>query len=197
MQLSALFVSCIIRGMNLEQERDLVERARDSAKAFGELYDMYYDQIFGYTLRRTANIDIAKDITSAVFFKALKHIKNYRWRGVPFSHWLYRIANREIVDQYNRKKREVLNYNKEQFLETQDLNSGQISGENELRKHEDYLDLQNYVSKLPPKYQEVIALKYFEDKDIKDISSVLRKPEGTIKSLLHRGIEQLRKMMES
>jgi RNA polymerase sigma-70 factor (ECF subfamily) len=45
---------------------------------------------------------------------------------------------------------------------------------------------------LPPKYQEVIALKYFEDKELKEIAEILSKPEGTVKSLLHRGIEKLR-----
>ena len=182
--------------MNLEQERNLIEKARNSAEAFGELYDIYYDQIFGYALRRTADIDTAKDITSAVFFNALRHIKNYRWQGIPFSHWLYRIANREIVDHYNRKKHEVLGNSKEIYLEAQNSDGWRASGENELRKYEDYLDLQRYISKLPTKYQEVITLKYFEDKDIKEISSILHKPEGTVKSLLHRGIEKLRKMME-
>lgn len=196
MQLSALFVSCIIRGMNLEQERDLVERARDSAEAFGELYDMYYDRIFGYALRRSADIDIAKDITSAVFFKALRHIKNYRWEGIPFSHWLYRIANREIVDLYHKKKRET-SYEVATNASNTALREELVAGVNELRKHEDYLDLQNYISKLPSKYQEVVILKYFEDMDITQIAGVLHKPEGTVKSLLHRGIEKLRKLMES
>lgn len=196
MQLFIPLVSCIIRGMNLEQERDLVERARDSAEAFGELYDMYYDRIFGYALRRSADIDIAKDITSAVFFKALRHIKNYRWEGIPFSHWLYRITNREIVDLYHKKKRET-SYEIATNVSNTALREELVAGVNELRKHEDYLDLQNYISKLPSKYQEVVILKYFEDMDITQIAGVLHKPEGTVKSLLHRGIEKLRNLMES
>jgi RNA polymerase sigma-70 factor (ECF subfamily) len=181
--------------MNLEQERLLVERARNSQEAFGELYDMYYDRIFGYALRRSADIEAANDITSAVFFKALKHIKNYRWEGIPFSHWLYRVANREIVDRYNRGKRET-NYDMSRLWSTQELRDEVVSGESILRMHEAYLDLQGYISKLPSKYQEVITLRYFEDLDIKQIAGILHKPEGTIKSLLHRSIEKLRMMME-
>ena len=45
--------------MDLEQEKELVERAKNNTEAFGELYDQYYSQIFGYVLRRTANIEIA------------------------------------------------------------------------------------------------------------------------------------------
>ncbi|MDP3879685.1 MAG: sigma-70 family RNA polymerase sigma factor [Dehalococcoidales bacterium] len=182
--------------MDLEQEKELVERARYSPEAFGELYDRYYDQIFGYALRRCANVEIAKDITSGTFLKALRNIKNYRWQGVPFSHWLYRIANHEIVNQYHKEKR-IVSYELTANESNAALRGELIAGESELRRHEDYLELQQYISKLPSKYQEVITLKYFEDMDINHIAGVLGKPEGTVKSLLHRGIERLRKMMES
>ena len=62
----------------------------------------------------------------------------------------------------------------------------------ELRKNEEYQTLWEGISRLPPKYQEVITLKYFEDKELKEIAEILRKPQGTVKSLLHRGIEKLR-----
>ena len=106
MELFMVLIGCTIIEMNLEQEKDLIERAKYSSEAFGELYDMYYDRIFGYALRRSADIDSAKDITSEVFFKALKNIGKFKWQGVPFSHWLYRIANREIIDHYSIRKRE-------------------------------------------------------------------------------------------
>jgi RNA polymerase sigma-70 factor (ECF subfamily) len=178
--------------MDLEQERQLVERARNSQEAFGELYEMYYDQIFGYALRHSGSLETAKDVTSNVFFEALRHIKDYRWQGVPFSHWLYRIAGRELADNYKKTKREVYC-----IQETPEMRAELVSGKEELNKHEAYLDLTNYVAKLPARYREVITLKYFEDKQLKQIADILGKPEGTVKSLLHRSIEQLRKMMET
>jgi len=181
--------------MNLEKEKNLVERAKYSSEAFGELYNMYYDQIFGYALRRSADIDMAKDITSGVFIKALKNIRRFEWRGVSFSHWLYRIANREIINHHNKRKRET-SYE----IAVTDNTTPQdelIKAKSEINKHDEYLALQNYISKLSLKYQEVIALRYFEDLSIAEIAQILKKPEGTVKSLLHRSIEQLRKMMES
>jgi DNA-directed RNA polymerase specialized sigma24 family protein len=56
--------------MTVDQERELVERAKSNGEAFVELYDRYYSQIFGYVLKRTANIEVAQDVTSEVFFKA-------------------------------------------------------------------------------------------------------------------------------
>ena len=196
-QLFTLVGGYTIGGMNLEQERDLVERAKYSREAFGELYDAHYNRIYGYVLRRTADAEAARDVTATVFYEALKHIKDYRWRGIPFSHWLYRIANREIVDRYHKRKPEV-SYGKDsaELEDHPDSHGSLYSGEIDRGRYEDYIDLQSCISRLPRKYQEVIALRYFEDREIKDIAGILRKPSGTVKSLLHRGVEELRKLME-
>ena len=181
---------------DLHREKELIERARNSPEAFGELYEQYYGQIFGYALRRTADVDIARDVTSATFFKALQSIRSYRWQGIPFSHWLYRVASREILNHHKRAKREP-NYQTPDIEVSTAIREELISSENEMKKYENYLDLRDSISKLPLRYQEVITLKYFEDMDIKQISSIIGRPEGTIKSLLHRGIERLRKVIES
>jgi RNA polymerase sigma-70 factor, ECF subfamily len=181
----------------LDQERDLVERAKTSSDAFGEIYDMYYRPIFGYAFRRTADPEAARDITSAVFFKALRGIKGYRWQGISISHWLYRIANRETIDWYKMQNRAGFHG----ISSGRDAGSKPLRDEitvahSELTKNEDYLDLQACVAKLPAKYQEVIALRYFEDKGLRDIAFILEKPEGTVKSLLHRAVTLLRDLME-
>jgi RNA polymerase sigma-70 factor (ECF subfamily) len=62
----------------------------------------------------------------------------------------------------------------------------------ELARHEEFLGVQRALKMLDIKYQEVIALRYFEAKDNAQISEILGKPEGTVKSLLSRGIEKLR-----
>ena len=71
MQLLTLVAGYTIGGVNLEQERDLVERAKYSREAFGELYDAHYGQIYGYALRRTADAEAARDIAANVFYEAL------------------------------------------------------------------------------------------------------------------------------
>ena len=189
MELFMVLIGCTIIEMNLEQEKDLIERAKYSSEAFGQVYDMYYGRIFGYALRRSADIDSAKDITSEVFFKALKNIGKFKWQGVPFSHWLYRIANREIIDHYSIRKRES-NYETE-------YKSDITKSHDIIKTYDDYLDLYGYLSGLSSKHQEVIALRYFEDLSMAEIAQILQKPEGTVKSTLHRAIDNLRKMMEA
>ena len=196
MQLFDIFSGYISNEMNLDQEKDLIERSKNSSEAFGELYKMYCNQIFGYSLRRSADVDVAKDITSSVFFIALKNKKKFEWQGVPFSHWLYRIANREIINHFNTRKHET------SYEVAVDENNTYLQDElakanNEINRYDEYLVLQTYISKLSPKYQEVITLRYFEDLSIAEITQILQRPEGTVKSLLFRGVRQLRKMMES
>jgi RNA polymerase sigma-70 factor (ECF subfamily) len=185
--------------VDLEEEKELVKRARRDPEVFGRLYDQYYPQIFNYVLRRVANIEIAQDITSEAFFKALKNLRQFHWRNVPFSSWLYRIATNQITDYFRKGKQEMFSLEEisdsitpsNPSIESEVLEAGE-----ELRRHEDFLLLHENISKLPIKYQDVITLRFFESKQIKEIGEILGKREGTIKSLLHRGLKKMKKLME-
>ena len=82
--------------MDLDKEKELIKKAQKDPEAFTQLYDEYYSQIFGYVLKRVADLMIAQDITSETFFKTLKKLWQFRWKNIPFSAWLYRITNNEI-----------------------------------------------------------------------------------------------------
>lgn len=176
-----------------EDEKKQIERAKKNAEAFGKLYDKYYSQIFGYILKRVANLEIAQDVTSETFLKALRNLWQFRWRNVPFSCWLYRIANNEIVNYFRKRKGGWVSL--EKISEPMSSSNPQVEfleAEDELKKHRDFLMAQEKISKLDIKYQEVISLRFFEQKQIKEIAEILGKKEGTIKSLLHRGLEKLK-----
>ncbi len=185
--------------MELEGERELVERAKTDPQAFGILYDEYFSQIFGYILRRTASIPVAQDVTAEVFFKALRSIKGFQWRGIPFSDWLYRIAIHEIANFYTHNgHNRVLTDEMKHSLSLFDasVETGAEEAEARLQQESDLLTLHKSITKLTQKYQEVITLRFFEKKQINQIAAILGKREGTIKSLLHRGLERLRVLME-
>ena len=69
-----------------------------------------------------------------------------------------------------------------------------MEAQEKLRQHQDFLEIQERITRLPAKYQEVIALRFFEKKQINEIAQILAKREGTIKSLLHRAIQRLREI---
>ena len=188
-----------IKRVDLEQEKQLVEKAKGDANAFGSLYDLYYPNIFGYVLRRTANIRVTEDITSEVFFKALKNITKFNWRGVPFSAWLYRIATNEIASYFRHGSKNQVPWGDIAESNLDSIPSAEeelLEAEAELKRHEQYIALHDIIHKLDIKYQEVITLRFFENKQIHEISQILGKKEGTIKSLLHRGLKILGTLIE-
>jgi len=184
--------------MDLSEEKKLVRQAQKAPDAFAKLYDEYYPKIFGYVLRRTANLEAAQDITSETFLKALRKLWQFHWRNVSFSPWLYKIATNEI-NQYFRKAEYKKSVSLEELQEqgfepisSHDPESELIEAQEKLKHHQDFLEIQVKIVRLPSKYQEVIALRFFEQKQIKEISEILGKKEGTVKSLLHRAVEKLR-----
>lgn len=181
----------------LKKEKELVKLAQKEPEVFSQLYEENYSKIFGYILKRTANLEVAQDITSETFFKVLKNIRKFKWKNIPFSAWLYRIASNEIANYFRKNKYQPVSF--EKISEPISLSNPQIEiieAEEELARQKEFLELHQKISKLPQSYQEVIALRFFEKKKIKEITEILGKKEGTVKSLLHRGIEKLKNLME-
>ncbi len=177
-----------------EEEKELLEKIQADQSQFGILFDHYYQPIFGYVFRRIADYDLARDISAETFLKAFLKIKSFQWKGISLSSWLYRIANNE-TNKYFRKlkyKPDKLGsiVKGESFFVF--IDNGREALEEELVMHQEFLDVHRNLKKLDIKYQEVIALRYFEGKDNKQIAGILEKPEGTVKSLLSRGIEKLK-----
>lgn len=183
--------------MELNEEKEIIKRAQRDPEVFGQIYDQYYGKIFGYVLKRTGDFVVAQDITSETFFQALKKLWQFHWRSISFSSWLYKIATNEI-NQYFRKgkyKSASLDALQEQGFESVSLHNPEvevIEAQETLKRHQDFVVCQSKISQLDIKYQEVVTLRFFEEKQIKEIGEVLGKSEGTIKSLLHRGLEKLR-----
>jgi RNA polymerase sigma-70 factor (ECF subfamily) len=177
-------------------ETDLLERIRKRPEVFSELFKLYYQPIFGYIIRRTGNFDDAADIAADTFLKAFRNIHNFRYSGISVKVWLYRIATNEI-NLYFRFKQKHSSIFEKIISEDKDLFNNYLADdrkeiEAEFQKHEQFLLVLRELKSLPLKYQEVIALKYFEGKDNKEIVEILNINEGTLKSLLSRGLEKLR-----
>jgi RNA polymerase sigma-70 factor (ECF subfamily) len=187
--------------MSPEQQSQLIEQCRTDPAAFGEVFDHWYKPVFGYVMRRTADYDLSKDIAAETFLKAFLKIGNFKWRGISLSAWLFRIATNELNQYYRNSKYKPQSLQQlledpqmEKLLRHQADDEKEIM-ENELRAYNDYDLIRKNLLKLDVKYQEVIALRYFEQKTNGEISQILDKNEGTVKSLLSRGLEKLRNML--
>jgi RNA polymerase sigma-70 factor, ECF subfamily len=185
----------------ISPEEKLIEDIKKEPSKFSIVFDEYYAVIFGYIIRRVAAYDIARDIASETFLKAFLNIGSFKWKGVPVSSWLYRIASNECLLYFRKRKYQPGSLEKLIFsnycdrLDPATILEEKLDIENELQHHKDFTILQQKIMGLPVSYQEVLSLRYFEGKQIKEMAIILNKKEGTIKSLLSRGIEKLRKMM--
>ena len=193
--------STCIRETELDDERSIIARAKKDPEAFGILFEQHYPAIFGYVLRRVEDWNTSKDITSEVFLKAFKGLWRYRWQGIAFSAWLYRIATNE-VNMYFRKGRlnivsldQIMEEIGFEPVDPQTLEAERIEAERKLREYDDFFAIRSRVLQLPIKYQDVIALRYFERKSVKEVAEILSKKEGTVKSLLSRGIAKLKNLL--
>ncbi len=185
--------------MNTEAEKELLNKIRNDPGKFGELYDIYFDKIFNYVFRRITDFDMARDITSEVFIKVYLNLWKFQWRRISIGAWIYRIATNE-VNQYFRKKKyrtqNLLDLGINSLLHIPDpasLESEKAKAKKELQSHTDFIKVQSILKSMDIKYQEVISLRYFDHKSIKEICEILGKKEGTIKSLISRGLKNIKK----
>jgi len=84
-----------------------------------------------------------------------------------------------------------------EYPDATDVANELMDAEEKLERHEAFLRLQRFITTLPLKYQEVLALRYFEHKRVSDICDIVHKKMGTVKSLLTRGTEKLRVAIEA
>lgn len=197
----AACITGMLQPMEPYNEARLIEQCRTDPNAFGLIFDRYYKPVFGYLLRRTGDYDLAKDMAAETFLKAFLKIGSFQWRGISVSAWLYRIAGNELNQYYRSSKykpqslQQLLENPQMEKLLHGDADNEREMMERELKAHKDYDNIRQNLLKLDTKYQEVIALRYFEQKTNPEIAEILDKNEGTIKSLLSRGLEKLRNSM--
>jgi RNA polymerase sigma-70 factor, ECF subfamily len=170
----------------LEQERLLVEAAQKNPAKFAELYELNFERVYAFIVRRVGDRDTAEDLTSDVFHKALANLKGFEWRGTPFAAWLCRIALNAIVDRAKRMSREV-----PQLDDPPDPGA-----EPDLTATEHHAQLFRLVDQLPREQRRVIFDRFVEQKSIREIAEQLGKTEGAIKQLQFRALEKLRTQME-
>ena len=170
-----------------EDERTLVERAKSDPDAFGLLYDRYFLQIYRFTYSRLRDQSLAEDVTSEVFFKALKNIKRYTYSGHPFSSWLYQIAVNAVADHYRGQRGEV------ELEDRTDLQDDSPAVVDEVVRRDRSRGVWAAIDQLPRQQRAAMVLKFGEDRKIDEIAQILGKSSGAVKLLLHRGVERLRR----
>jgi len=169
-------------------ERLLIEAAQRDRARFADLYQEYFELVYAYVARRVRDRSTAEDLTSDVFHKALANLPRFKWTGAPFASWLFRIASNLIADRAKRKAKASAT-SEEIELIPQDSRKDSQSG---LEDVERQAQLFRLVDGLPEDQKLVVALRFAEDKSIKEISNELGRSEGAVKQLQFRALQNLR-----
>lgn len=165
----------------------ILDRSKNDPKAFGELYERYFDRIFSFIYRQTDDEDLTADLCSQTFLTVLKNVERYEFRGVPFSAWLYKIASNEVNKHYRKKKRtQIFSIEETRVRELMDQ-------ANEGYDEEVIQRLMDYLKELPTDMLHVLQLRFFEDKDFKEIAFILDITESGAKMRTYRALDRLRK----
>jgi RNA polymerase sigma-70 factor, ECF subfamily len=167
------------------KERLLVQAAQKDSARFAELYENHFARVYAFVVRRVRDRDVAEDLTSDVFHKALAALPNFDWRGIPFAVWLFRIAANLVTDQWKRAGREVAE-------DPPEVASTDVS----LEEIEDRARLFRLVERLPADQRRVIGMRFAEGKSTREIAQELGRTEGAVKQLQFRGLETLRGQVE-
>ncbi len=177
----------------MQEEESLIRRAQQRDQvALTQLYEENFDRIYRYIVLKIGDRTEAEDMTQQVFLNALQSISSYRWKGMPFASWLYRIAHNQVVD-YLRKKTRHASVPLDESISRADADSDP--------KHvtERKMEIEELVvatKKLTTAQQEVISLRFAGELSIAEVARVMGKSEGAVKSLQHRALASLRRLLE-
>lgn len=171
----------------IRQEYEILDRAKRDSKYFGVLYEKYFDRIFNFIYRQTDDEDLTADLCSQTFLNALNNLNRFEFRGLPLSAWFYRIAANEVNKHYRKKKTDRV-FSLEEVRIKELMDQGNEGWDEDLIKQ-----LLVYFKELPTEMLEVLELRFFEDKDFKEIAFILDITESGAKMRTYRALDRLRK----
>jgi len=175
----------------VQDEESLVRRAQQhNQEAFAQLYEEHFDKIYRYVTFKIGNETEAEDMTQQVFLNALQSISSFKWKGVPFSAWLFRIAHNQVVDYLRSKKRTAVPLN-ESLASSNSNDTPQSVVEQKL----DIEQVLAATKQLTEAQREVISLRFTSELPIAQVAKVMGKSQGAVKALQHSAIVALRKTL--
>lgn len=131
------------------------------------------------------NEDI-EDILQEVFIKAFRYLNDFDQK-MKFSSWIYRIAHNETISHFRKKssRPKVISVEDNDTYLSQTL-PAKHNVESDASKNIESKNIAEVLNKIDRKYKDILILRYFEEKDYKEISDILQKPIGTVGTLLNR-----------
>lgn len=172
----------------INEELLLSQARKFEQEALATVYEQYSDAVYYYALRFLGDVTLAEDCTAETFARFLRAIRDGGGPTTKLKAYLYRSAHNWIVDHYRRIP--ILPLDPDSEKAEVGVDPSMLAEDNILRKK-----IIASLRYLTLEQQQVIALRYFEGWDIAEIAESLKKPVGAIKSLQHRAVSTLQKIL--
>jgi len=176
----------------VRREEELIRRAQEfDQEALGWLYQLFYPKLYNYAYLQLGDVQQSEDLASEVLLRVVESLKDYRFRGAPVSAWVFRIARNYLIDLHRRRQRRPQVGLYEGIPNGED--SPQAAAERAIAQGE----LRLALTRLTEEQRQVIILKFVEGMDNASVARVLGRSQGAVKSLQHRALVSLRKILSS
>lgn len=174
-------------------DEELVRLTLENQEYFLYIINRYRAKLFNY-IRRIANIshEDAEDLLQEIFFKAYRNLNDFDVE-LKFSSWIYSIARNHTISNHRKLQSRAEGH----VAEIDDEGLRNIASDFDIERDLDieYLrdNIYKVLDKLDEKYREVLILKFLEEKNYQEISDIIRKPTGTVGSLINRAKTEFKK----
>lgn len=174
--------------IDTSSEKELLQAAlRFESRALAQIYDLYSPELYRYAVRFLGDPSLAEDCVADTFSRFLKVLHARRGPKEFLRAYLYRIAHNWVVDFYRRMP---------DLVELKDAHlEDEKNPEQEASLRINQAQVREAISQLTPDQQQVIMLKYLEGWENKEVSRILKKPVGAVKSLQHRALASLQRIL--
>jgi len=170
----------------LEIKQQIEKAVNGDQIAFTFLLDYFWNEVYGFMLKRTENETDAEDITMETFAKAFDKISTYNFE-FQFNTWLIAIAKNVHIDLLRKKKSSIfIEISDENDLQAYNVADTTPSAEDELIAEQNLSRLLQFIKELKPNYQEVIHLRYFQELSYQEIADKIGEPLNNVKIKLLR-----------
>ena len=176
--------------MNIE-DYILIRRIQNGdPEAFETLVRKYYQNIYQFCVRRcNGDTALAADLTQDTFLKLIEHIQQYRLTG-KFMNFLLTIAVNTCNNHFKKKSPYIVD------MDTLSALSGNLNISEEVLRQEDAKIIQQAIDRLPDMQKEVVILRFYHDRKLKEIAAITGVSLPTAKSRLKQGLDKLKRYLD-
>lgn len=178
-------------------DEELAAAAVTDHRAFAEIIRRYQGKLFTYTMRiSNVSKEEAEDILQDAFLKAYRNLNDFD-TSLKLSSWLYRITHNQVISEY--RKRSVRAHG--HTVDIDDTVLERLASDVDTAREIDLKllrqNIEDIMSEIDEKYREVLVLRFFEEQSYQEISDILRKPIGTVATLVNRAKSQFHKAAQA